>query len=103
MRLYGALRDHFTLWTSETLANLHRSTRRYNPGDSHLRTHRRKNLKSNCLCLSQESISKYEDRTFELMIRIPDIIILFRSFFLLLALVSWRIRFEAESSEMAQI
>jgi hypothetical protein len=31
---------------SEVLANLHQSTRRYNPEDSHLRTHRRENLKS---------------------------------------------------------
>jgi hypothetical protein len=31
--------------TSETLVNLHQSTRRYNPEDSHLRTHRRENLK----------------------------------------------------------
>jgi hypothetical protein len=32
--------------TSETLANLHQTTRRYNPEDGHLRTHRRENLKS---------------------------------------------------------
>jgi hypothetical protein len=32
--------------TSETLVNLYQTTRRYNPKDSHLRTHRRENLKS---------------------------------------------------------
>jgi hypothetical protein len=32
--------------TSETLVNFYKTTRRYNPEDSHLRTHRRKNLKS---------------------------------------------------------
>jgi hypothetical protein len=34
--------------TSETSVNFYQTTRRYNPGDGHLRTHRRKNLKS-CL------------------------------------------------------
>jgi hypothetical protein len=32
--------------TSETLVNFDQTTRRYNPEDSHLRTHRRENLKS---------------------------------------------------------
>jgi hypothetical protein len=32
--------------TSQTLVNVYQTTRRYNPEDSHLRTHRRKNLKS---------------------------------------------------------
>jgi hypothetical protein len=32
--------------TSATLVNLHQCTRRYNPEDGHLRTHRRENLKS---------------------------------------------------------
>jgi hypothetical protein len=32
--------------TSETLVNLYQTTRRYNLKDSHLRTHRRENLKS---------------------------------------------------------
>jgi hypothetical protein len=32
--------------TSETSANLHQSTRRYNPADSHLQCHRSENLKS---------------------------------------------------------
>jgi hypothetical protein len=36
--------------TSETLVNFYQTTRRYNPEDSHLRTHRRENLKS-CLTL----------------------------------------------------
>jgi hypothetical protein len=32
--------------TSETLVNFYQTTRRYNPEDSHLRAHRRENLKS---------------------------------------------------------
>jgi hypothetical protein len=32
--------------TSETLVKFYQTTRRYNPEDSHLRTHRRENLKS---------------------------------------------------------
>jgi hypothetical protein len=32
--------------TSETLLNFYQTTQRYNPEDSHLRTHRRENLKS---------------------------------------------------------
>jgi hypothetical protein len=32
--------------TSETLVNFYQTTRRYNPEDSHLRTHRLENLKS---------------------------------------------------------
>jgi hypothetical protein len=32
--------------TSETLVNIYQTTRRYNPEDSHLLTHRRENLKS---------------------------------------------------------
>jgi hypothetical protein len=32
-------------WTSETLVNFYQTTRRYNAEDSHLRTHRRENLK----------------------------------------------------------
>jgi hypothetical protein len=35
-----------TVRTSETLVNFYQTTRRYNPEDSHLRTHRRENLKS---------------------------------------------------------
>jgi hypothetical protein len=30
----------------ETMVNFYQTTRRYNPEDSHLRTHRRENLKS---------------------------------------------------------
>jgi hypothetical protein len=32
--------------TSETMVNFYQTTRRYNPEDSHLQTHRRENLKS---------------------------------------------------------
>jgi hypothetical protein len=32
--------------TSETLINFFQTARRYNPEDSHLRTHRRENLES---------------------------------------------------------
>jgi hypothetical protein len=32
--------------TSETLLNFYHTTRRYNPEDSHLHTHRRENLES---------------------------------------------------------
>jgi hypothetical protein len=32
--------------TSETVGNFYQTTRHYNPADSHLRTHRRENLKS---------------------------------------------------------
>jgi hypothetical protein len=37
---------------SETLVNFYQTTRRYNPEDSRLRTHRRENLKSYILILS---------------------------------------------------
>jgi hypothetical protein len=37
--------------TSETLINFYQTTRRYNPEDSHLRTHRRQNLKSYLLII----------------------------------------------------
>jgi hypothetical protein len=36
--------------TSETLVNFYQTTRRYNPDDSHLRNHRRENLKSYLKC-----------------------------------------------------
>jgi hypothetical protein len=42
--------------TSETLVNFYQTTRRYNPEDSHLRTHRRENLKS-----YTSKISNYDD------------------------------------------
>jgi hypothetical protein len=35
-----------TARTSETLVNFYQTTRRYNPEDSNLHTHRRENLKS---------------------------------------------------------
>jgi hypothetical protein len=35
--------------TSETSVNFYQTARRYNPEDSHLRTHRRENLKFYCL------------------------------------------------------
>jgi hypothetical protein len=35
--------------TSETFVNFYQTTRRYNPEDSHLRTHRRENLKSHII------------------------------------------------------
>jgi hypothetical protein len=34
---------------SETLVNFYQTTRRYNPDDSNLHTHRRENLKSYCV------------------------------------------------------
>jgi hypothetical protein len=37
--------------TSETLVNFYQTTRRYNSENSHLRTHRRENLKSNIFYL----------------------------------------------------
>jgi hypothetical protein len=37
---------HQSAMTSETLANFYQTRRRYNPEDSHLRTHHRENLKS---------------------------------------------------------
>jgi hypothetical protein len=38
--------------TSETLVNFYQTARRYNPENSHLRTHRRENLKSYMKCAS---------------------------------------------------
>jgi hypothetical protein len=40
--------------TSETLVNFYQTTRRYNPEDSHLHTHRRENLKSFLISSSEE-------------------------------------------------
>jgi hypothetical protein len=37
--------------TSETSVNFYQTTRRYNPEDSHLHTHRRENLKSYIIVL----------------------------------------------------
>jgi ribosomal protein L17 len=44
--------------TSETLVNFYQTTRRYNPEDSHLRSHRRENLKSYKDKLSQKLFDK---------------------------------------------
>jgi hypothetical protein len=41
--------------TSETLVNFYQTTWRYNPEDSHLRTHRRENLNSYLINLSAVS------------------------------------------------
>jgi hypothetical protein len=41
--------------TSETLVNFYQITRRYNLKDSHLRTHRRENLKSYILIVRFDS------------------------------------------------
>jgi hypothetical protein len=53
--------------TPETLVNFYQTTRRYNPEDSHLRTHRRENLKSyfmlyqvTCLDVSEVNTSVIE-------------------------------------------
>jgi hypothetical protein len=40
--------------TSETLVNFYKTTRRYNPEESHLRTHRHENLKSYLLVLVEQ-------------------------------------------------
>jgi hypothetical protein len=45
--------------TSETLVNFYQTTRRYNPEDSYLRTHRRENLKS------YQAIYNLHQRAFE--------------------------------------
>jgi hypothetical protein len=37
--------------TSATSVNFYQTTRRYNPEDSHLRTHRRENLKSSIIII----------------------------------------------------
>jgi hypothetical protein len=48
--------------TSETLVYFYQATRRYNPEDSHLRTHRHENLKSHVInfCLQKNSIKSNE-------------------------------------------
>jgi hypothetical protein len=45
--------------TSETLVNFYQTTRRYNPEDSHVRTHRRENLKSYMFTLISFFGTKY--------------------------------------------
>jgi hypothetical protein len=42
--------------TSETLVNFYQTSRRYNPEDSHLRTHRRENFKSYLFDLNNTDI-----------------------------------------------
>jgi hypothetical protein len=42
--------------TSESLVNFYQATRRYNQEDSHLRTHRRENLKSQPLSIVLSSL-----------------------------------------------
>jgi hypothetical protein len=44
--------------TSEALVNFYQTTRRYNPEDSHLRTHRRENLKSYWTIISLNCINQ---------------------------------------------
>jgi hypothetical protein len=51
--------------TPETLVNFYQTTRQYNPEDSHLRTHRRENLKSYKF-LSVPLLSLFETRSPEL-------------------------------------
>jgi hypothetical protein len=48
--------------TSETLVNFYQTTRRYNPEDSHLRTHRRENLKPYVSILNVRMVSLPEDK-----------------------------------------
>jgi hypothetical protein len=45
--------------TSETLVNFYQTTRRYNLEDSHLRPHRRENLKSYLKIIWTESVLAY--------------------------------------------
>jgi hypothetical protein len=42
--------------TSETSVNFYQTARRYNPEDSHLRTHRRENLKSDIIAFSLDTL-----------------------------------------------
>jgi hypothetical protein len=45
--------------TYETLVNFYQTTRRYNPEDSHLRTHCRENLKSYICAVPYQCKSEY--------------------------------------------
>jgi hypothetical protein len=55
--------------TCETLVNFYQTTRRYNPEDSHLHTHRRENLKSYYILLTSFSFNlKYFIEHFALKI-----------------------------------
>jgi hypothetical protein len=51
--------------TSETLVNFYQTTRRYNPEDSNLHTHRRENLKSYkgiCVCVCVDIYLRYSGK-----------------------------------------
>jgi hypothetical protein len=48
--------------TSETLVNFYQTTRRYSQEDSHLRTHRRENLKSCLTWLMFEDVTSKENK-----------------------------------------
>jgi hypothetical protein len=49
--------------TSETLVNFYQITRRYNPEDSHLRTHRRENLRSYLISVIISIVNYIQDST----------------------------------------
>jgi hypothetical protein len=49
--------------TSETVVNFYQITRRYNPEDSHLRTHRRENLKSYTSCFASRPLNTDEQNS----------------------------------------
>jgi hypothetical protein len=57
---------------SETLVNFYQSTRRYNPEDSHLHTHRRENLRSYFIFLVVFSL-KVCDQNFVCVIHLPHL------------------------------
>jgi hypothetical protein len=64
VEVYHRFREAITLMmetarTNETLVNFCQTTRRYNQEDSHLRTHRRENLKSYCLQCHLHTIMNY--------------------------------------------
>jgi hypothetical protein len=48
--------------TSETVINFYQTKRRYNPEDSHLRTHRRENLKFYVVYSDMHSVALDETR-----------------------------------------
>jgi hypothetical protein len=50
--------------TSETLVNFYQTTWRYNPEDSHLRTHRRENLKSYLANMLMEILNHRRNEAF---------------------------------------
>jgi hypothetical protein len=53
--------------TSETLVNFYQTTRRYNPEDSHLRTHHRENLKSYIFIFDENVFNPWILLTCEIM------------------------------------